>query len=74
MANLTNKGYEHINEVNNKYKISQFAITNMEEYDEWRDDFWHVYYDSDIINIEDARYIFMLDIKLDYSSAEDRNL
>jgi hypothetical protein len=74
MARLSKSGYEKINNINEKYKISCFEVTSMEEYDEWKDDFWRIFYTSDIIDIEDAKYVYSIDIKLGYSVKGDRNL
>ena len=74
MVRLSKSGYEKINIINNKYRINCFEITSMEEYDEWKDDFWRVFYTSNIIDNEDAKYVYKIDIKLGYSIEGDRNL
>ncbi len=47
---LSNIGYKVINELNEKYNISIFEITNMEEYEEFKNAFFVVAETTNIID------------------------
>ena len=71
MYKLGLKGYENLNKLNEKYNISQFGITNMDEFDEFRVNFWIIYSAGNMISTEDAEYIFDLEKVLGYRSLNE---
>jgi len=61
---LSSMGYEKINELNDKYNISHYEITNMEEFEEFYASFALTYMNSDVILSDDMDYLCDLEERL----------
>lgn len=63
---LSIKGYEAVNKINDKYKLYPFEVTCMDEYDQFRDSFWIVQQNSDMIKHSDVEIIERIENGLGY--------
>jgi uncharacterized protein YlxP (DUF503 family) len=57
---LSNIGYKVINELNEKYNISIFEITNMEEYEEFKNAFFVVAETTNIIDPKNLKIMTII--------------
>jgi hypothetical protein len=67
MIVLAKKGYEQVNKLNEKYNITEYEITNMEEFKEFRDAFYTVAWNSSVIKQKDIDIMDKMCNKLDES-------
>lgn len=62
---LSKMGYEKVNKLNEKYNITFFEITCMDEFRDFKDSFFTVAENSNIINTKDLQFMHKLCGRLD---------